>query len=210
MTTDLPVKCDCGTVAGTAAGISQARGNHLICYCDDCQSFAHFLHRAGDVLDPHGGTDIFQTTAGRISFEAGAERLACIRLTRDGPLRWYADCCRTPIANTLASPAIPFVGLIHSCIGEPAAGGSLAQALGPVRAGIHGRYARGDTAGLEAHDKAPVSLLLRVGTMLLAARLRGEHRRSAFFDSASGKPVATPHVLSADELREVEARRDRP
>ena len=33
--------------------------NRVVCYCDDCQAFLHYLKRA-DLLDAHGGTDIVQ------------------------------------------------------------------------------------------------------------------------------------------------------
>jgi len=27
-------------------------------------------------------------------------------------LRWYTDCCRTPIANTAAGPRFPVIGMV--------------------------------------------------------------------------------------------------
>ena len=38
------------------SGVSAERGNRLVCYCDDCQSFPIFLGQAERTLDPHGGT----------------------------------------------------------------------------------------------------------------------------------------------------------
>ena len=61
--------------------VSPGAGNHAVCYCDDCQAFAHFLGRAADILDPHGGTEIFQMSPARIALTAGTERLACMRLS---------------------------------------------------------------------------------------------------------------------------------
>jgi hypothetical protein len=58
--TEVPLRCSCGVVRGAARGVSGANGNRLICYCDDCQSFAHFLGPAQPILDSHGGTEIFQ------------------------------------------------------------------------------------------------------------------------------------------------------
>ena len=46
---------------------------------------------------------------------AGADAVRCISFSAK-VLRWYADCCRTPIANTAVSPRFPVVGLIHSFI----------------------------------------------------------------------------------------------
>ena len=208
MPTDLPIRCSCGALRAVARGVSSNRGNRLVCYCDDCQSFAHFLERADQILDPHGGTDIFQTSPARLEITEGVKHLACIRLKPGGLLRWYADCCRTPIGNTLASRQVPFVGLIHSRTDPASDGPSRDEALGPIRAHVNGRFAKGDRAQLDAHDRAAVSTIFRFVAILLIARLRGDHKRSAFFDAETGEPIAEPRVLSADELRRVETARD--
>ncbi|MEE8557012.1 MAG: DUF6151 family protein, partial [Myxococcota bacterium] len=177
----------------------------LVCYCDDCQSFAHFLGGAERILDANGGTDIFQMSPARLEFSEGVEQLACIRLTPGGMLRWHARCCNTPIGNTMAARGIPFVGLIHSCVDHAA---DRNAALGPIRARINGRFAKGDRAQLEAHDRAPLSLIFHFVPMILRARLRGDHNRSPFFDTKTGKLRVEPRVLTAEELREVERTRD--
>ncbi|MBW2282359.1 MAG: hypothetical protein JRG76_12200 [Deltaproteobacteria bacterium] len=192
---------------GVARGVSGERGNRLVCYCDDCQSFAYFLERPDEILDAHGGTDIFQMSPARLDLTDGLEHLACMRLRPSGMLRWYADCCRTPIGNTPASRQAPFVGLIHSCSDAPQ-GTSRDDVVGPVRARVNARFARGDRARLDAHDRAPLSLIVRFVGLLLWARLRGDQSRSPFFDAQSGEPSARPRVLTADELRAVEAARD--
>ncbi|MGE4606693.1 MAG: DUF6151 family protein [Myxococcota bacterium] len=207
MTVDVPIRCSCGALRGIVRGVSGQNGNRLVCYCDDCQSFAHFLGRADEVLDAHGGTDIFQTTPVHIEITEGADRLACMRLTAGGLLRWYADCCKTPIGNTRGSRRVPFVGVVHSCMDHAADIRFRDEALGAVRARINGRFAKGDLAQLSAHQRAPVSML-RVVPMMLFAWLRGESTPSPFFDAATGKPRVVPRILSEDELREVVAARD--
>lgn len=188
--------------------VSGDQGNRIVCYCDDCQSFAHFLDGADQILDAHGGTDIFQMSPAGFEITQGGDHLACMRLRPGGLLRWYADCCRTPIGNTLGTRQVPFVGLIHSCTDHTSHGRTRDEALGPVRARVHARFATGDRAALDAHDRAPASMLLRFAWIVLKARLRGDHRRSAFFDDRTGDPTATPHVLTEDELRRVETARD--
>jgi len=188
--------------------VSASRGNRLVCYCDDCQSFAHFLGHADQILDPHGGTDIFQTSPARLQLTTGADQLACMRLKPGGMFRWYTDCCKTPIGNTLGSPGIPFVGLIHSCTDQAASGRARDELLGPVRSGVNARFAKGDRTQLDAHDRAPPSMLFRFAWILLRARLRGDQRRSPFFDAETGKPIAVPRVLTEDELGSVERTRD--
>jgi hypothetical protein len=72
------------------------------------------LLERGDVLDAAGGTDIFQMPAGRVKITTGVDAVRCLRLSDKAKiLRWYADCCRTPIANTAAGPRFPVVALIH-------------------------------------------------------------------------------------------------
>ena len=92
MPMDVPLKCNCGTVRGVAREVSESNGNRLVCYCDDCQYFAHFLGRAEDILDPHGGSDIFQMAPARIEIIEGESAIACVRLTPGGLMRWYSDC----------------------------------------------------------------------------------------------------------------------
>ncbi|MBN1237050.1 MAG: hypothetical protein JXB36_01040 [Gammaproteobacteria bacterium] len=204
---DLPIRCACGTVTGVLRGATPQRGIHAVCYCDDCQSFAHFLGRPGDVLDEHGGTEVFQTSPARLEIETGADKIALMRLRPKGLFRWYTSCCRTAIGNTLPNGRMPFVGLIHSCIAAGPA--ERDAALGPVRARVMSRYAKGDISGLDADRKFPLTMIPRIARVLLSARLRGDHKRSPFF-APDGAPVAEPLVLDAQQLGAVEKARDEP
>ncbi len=209
MPRDLTVRCTCGALQGVAHAVSARAGNHVVCHCDDCQTFAHFLHRAADVLDAHGGTEIFQMSQANLEIAAGADRLACMRLTPRGMLRWYAGCCNTPIANTLATNKVPFVGMVHLCIQTPPGDGSLDAALGPIQLRAFRKFAQGDTAGIPA-DRVPLPLVaLRFAGLMLKWKLRGDSRRSLFFDP-SGQPVVPPRVLSAAERAELRRKVDRP
>ena len=205
MPTDVSIRCACGALHGTLHAVSSDQGNRVVCYCDDCQSFAHFLGGADKILDAHGGTDIFQVSPARVELTAGLEHLACMNLKPGGTVRWYADCCRTPIGNTLANRQVPFVGLIHACTPVEFRD----AVFGPVRSRIHARYAKGDRSRLEADDRVSVSRLVGFAWRILGARLRGEHSPSPFFDAKTGALVRTPRVLTAEELRAVEAARDR-
>ena len=94
----IPLRCRCGAVAGE---LDTARGGlHVACSCDDCQAYARALGRP-DVLDPWGGTDIFQTTPSQVAITRGTEQLRCLRLAEQGLLRWHTGCCATPIGNGL-------------------------------------------------------------------------------------------------------------
>ncbi len=199
MATDLTIRCACGALTGVARGLSPKAGNRLACYCDDCQAFARFLGRADTVLDPCGGTDVFQTSPARVAFGCGADRLACVRLTPKGLLRWYADCCRTPIGNTPARPGLPFVGLVHACLGAATDGTPRDAVLGPVRGQVFLRFARGDVRTLGPVKGGVLRHVPRVAKVIVGARLRGDHKRTPFFDPATGAPAVTPLVLGEAE-----------
>jgi hypothetical protein len=181
-------------------GVSRERGNRLVCYCDDCQAYAR--HLGGDgIVDAQGGTDIFQLTPAQIRLAADREPLRCLRLTEKGLLRWYAGCCRTPVANTLASPRVPFAGLVHTFM-DFASGTSRDEVLGPPLARIHGRFvASGVPPG--AHATAPPWLVLRSARLLLGAWIRGKSRPHPFFDATTGAPVVAPQVLTPAQREEL-------
>ena len=197
MSGDLPLRCRCGTVRGVALRASPRGGRRLVCYCDDCQAFAHYLGQPG-ILDAHGGTDIFQTTPAQIRIDAGAEQLRCVRLSEGGLVRWYTACCRTPVGNTLASPRVPFVGVIHSFMDHAGDGRSRDAVLGPPRAGVHGRFALGGLPE-HAHRTAPLGLLANTLVLIARAWLAGGHSPSPFFDARTGALVVAPTVLSPEE-----------
>jgi hypothetical protein len=209
MSSELTIGCSCGAFSGVARDVSARSVNRVVCYCDDCQLFAHFLGRADEVLDARGGTDILQMSPACLRIDAGSEKLACMRLTPKGIVRWYASCCRAPIGNTVAAAHVPFVGLIRACADRGEEVRSVDVKVGPVRSRIFGRFARGGRG--EPGTKEGISLpsMLRFGGMILKWRFRGDHKRSPFFDPHSGQPTATPQVLSADELRDLRAARSR-
>ena len=187
--TDVPLRCDCGAVSGVANNVSPGTGNHLVCYCRDCQAFARFLEHEEDILDEYGGTDIFQLAPAQIQIQHGQEQLRCMRLTPEGLYRWYTDCCRTPVGNTM-SASIPMVGVIHNFMDDE---GVRNENLGPVLFYAFGKYAK-KTPPDDKYDKGfPVRIILRIVFRLIVARLKGQHKPSPFFDD-SGNPVSEPVI----------------
>jgi hypothetical protein len=183
------LRCRCGTITGLVSAPRTA--NRVICYCTDCQAYAHFLGRPDDVLDERGGSDVTQILPKHITFSHGIEALACLRLTPKGLLRWYAGCCNTPVGNTLATPRISFVGLLHTCLGDSAR--SLDDVFGPVRSRVN--------TGGACDDPKPRSTgvgrsVLWFVTTTLKARINGDYRKTPFFDVSTGTPIAAPRVLS--------------
>jgi hypothetical protein len=167
--------------------------------CDDCQAFARYLEQPG-VLDAHGGTDIYQTAPAHVQLSDGAEHVRCVRLSPKGLLRWYTACCNTPIGNTLASPGVPFVALVHSFMDHSAPGQARDRVLGAPRAFIHGRFGIGGLPA-HAHPRAPLGIILRMASQVGTAWLKRRQRPSAFFTADTGAPRVTPLVLTLEQRR---------
>jgi hypothetical protein len=152
------------------------------------------LGRAGDILDAQGGTDVIQTLPARILITEGREMLACMRLSKNGLLRWDTTCCNTPIGNTLANFRFSFVGLIHNCLEN--GGVPLDSSFGPVRMWINTRSAKGAAA---PRSSGVIPGILGLLGMVARARINGSYKRTAFFSVATGAPIAAPTVLSQAE-----------
>jgi hypothetical protein len=189
--------CRCGKLAGEVdAGAVVNRG---ICYCKDCQAFAYFLGAPARILDARGGTDIVQTSPQALTFTAGREQLECLRLTPRGLMRWYAACCNTAVGNTAPNYRLSFVGLIHDGLANSTQ--TLDGSFGPALMRVNTQSAAGKPKPKSAGTFGAV---IRLGGMMLKARVNGAYRRTPFF-SDDGAPTAQPKVLSADELRAVMA-----
>lgn len=187
-----PLACRCGTLQGTVN--TTAPHERIVCYCLDCQAYAHFLGRPADDLDDRGGTNALLTVPSAIRLVQGADRLASMRMTGRGPMRWYASCCNTPIANTGLSHKAAFASLLAPSLGG--AGPTLDAAFGPAELFGFVKNAR----GLPKPRQTPfLGVLLRVLVRSLKARMDGSYRQTPFFDVAANKPLAEPRLLSADE-----------
>ena len=60
-----PIRCRCGTLTGYVSDPGRARRG--VCYCRDCQAYAHFLRNTGGILDEKGGTDVVATLQKHVS-----------------------------------------------------------------------------------------------------------------------------------------------
>ena len=185
----IPLQCQCGQVKGRAIDISPETVNRVVCYCDDCQNFAHYLKQAERTLNEHGGTDIVQITPPQIQIDQGLEQLRSVRLKEKGLIRWYTQCCQTPVANTV-SESIPFVGLIHCFWAESS---EEQKTLGPVRYRIYGKFASGETPS-EVSQGVPLLFILRNIIRVLGAKIRGLNQPSPFFD-LKGIPISSPIIV---------------
>ncbi|BBM86544.1 DUF6151 family protein [Candidatus Uabimicrobium amorphum] len=186
---DVPLRCSCGSVQGMASNVSAKSGVRLTCYCDDCQKFAQYLGRS-DILDEYGGTDIFQITPSQIKFTQGSEQLRCVRLKEKGLFRWYTECCKTPIGNTI-SAGMAFIGTIHNIMDDDSVRD---QNLGPRRGNVHSKFAIKPIPGEKKPSSFPLGLLAKIFLKMFIWKIKGMHRPSPFFDK-NGQPVVKPTVL---------------
>jgi hypothetical protein len=191
----IPLRCRCGRVRGTARDVAPDAGFRFVCYCTDCQAFARFLDRP-DVLDRAGGTDIFHMPAGRVRFSAGKEAVRALQFS-NRVFRWYADCCRTPIANT-AGPRFPVIGLIHAFMDHVADGRSRDEALGAPLCRLFEHSATGPLP-LDAPPPRSFSLAARRVPTLLGWWLRGLGRPNPFFDDRTNAPISQPRIVTPGE-----------
>src|SRR5215475_14604427 len=186
-----PLRCRCGTLAGSVR--EPQRASRGVCYCKDCQAFARYLGKADTVLDAMLGTEVIATLPKYVSFTSGIGSLACLSLTDRGLLRWYASCCGTPIGNTLRDYRVPYVGLVHTCLGTPAA---IEESFGPVRMRVNTKSAKGHPKSMPLSQAAA---LLGFFPTVLLARLDGTYKTTPFFN-VDGTPVVKRKVLTSTEL----------
>lgn len=190
MRDQVELRCRCGGMRAVVTAVSPRTVNRVVCYCDDCQAFAHQLGRA-DLLNAKGGSDIVQIAPSTLSFVQGQNRIAGVRLTPKGLYRWYASCCNTPVGNTL-SATVPFVGIVAQTFegGTP----GVDEVAGPPIGAILGKYAVGEPpAGSTGLN---LSLILRAIGKVLGWWLRGKTWPHPFFKRETREPIYPVTVLS--------------
>jgi hypothetical protein len=193
MAGQIEIRCRCGEVRATVTQASPRTVNRVTCYCEDCQAFAHQLGRA-DLLNEKGGSDVVQVAPAAIAITQGQDRIVGLRLSPKGLHRWYANCCNTPVGNTM-SPALPFVGLIAQTFDVP----RLDDVIGAPPGAILGKYAVGEPpAGSEGIS---LPIMLRALAKVFAWRLGGKSWPHPFFARDTGAPVY-PVTIVPRERRE--------
>ena len=186
MTETVTWSCRCGA---TALEVEISGGSRVMCYCTHCQAFARHFGRT-DMLDAHGGSDLYQVAPHQVRFLRGEENLAAIRLTDKGPMRWYAACCDTPMANTWPSPALPFVTMTAVRFDAP-------DALPR----LHAQTFRRDGIGYVEREGGNVArVYFDFARRAIVSRLTGRWKENPFF-GADGAPKARYRRLSEDEMK---------
>jgi hypothetical protein len=188
------LRCRCGQVRGEV-DLDRAYAR-ATCYCRDCQAFARFLGRPG-ILDAAGGTDVVAMAPDAVRFTAGSGQVACMSMVPNGLLRWYAACCRTPLASLPRNPKVFYAGLVTACLDMPA----VDAALGP-----RDRIVVNTGSATAPVKPARLRFLLggmRIFVPLAAARLRGRRIGAPFFDG-QGHPVRAPEVVSREQRADLQ------
>jgi len=191
-----PLQCQCGTLKGFVD--DPQRANRAVCYCNDCQAFAHFLGKSDEILDELGGSEVIQVLPRNVTFTQGTEALACMRLTGKGLLRWYAGCCNTPIGNTLDNFKISFIGLVHTCL--ETSGRPIEDSFGPVRVWVNTKGAKGNPKPKTVGIGTTIVWFL---TNVAKSRIDGSYKQTPLFLADTGAPIVPPRVLSAEERARV-------
>ncbi|MEL6523820.1 MAG: DUF6151 family protein [Pseudomonadota bacterium] len=168
--------CKCDQVALT---VVPKGGTRVVCYCNSCRGFTTRLG-ASDILDECGGSDLYQVAPEAAQFLKGADKIAWTKMTDNGPARWFTTCCRTPLANTLPTRAIPFMTLQTAYLSKK-------DTLPPIEIRVFRKFAEGRVPDTKYGQSR---LLREFAVRSLKSRLSGGWRRNPLFDDV-GEPIAT-------------------
>jgi hypothetical protein len=189
----MKIQCECGKFRAELTQFPKNTPGRLICYCDDCQSYLHYLKR-DDLLDVNGGTEIIPAYPADIKIIAGQENVRCLRLSPKGMFRYSTTCCNTPIANTELKR--PWAGIHRRMYTttEP----NLDKILGPVKSSILGKFAKG-TPPPGTPQKMNLRGIVTVLPFILKGVIFSKAEPSPFFKN--GESISKPKVLTKEERR---------
>jgi len=185
------LECLCGTVKGNIKVIPGSFF-HVHCLCCDCQQFASHLKNRKNILDEHGGTELFQTYPEFMQITEGHDKIGGIQLKDKGIFRWHTTCCNMPLANTMSSAKVPFVGVSVKLM-KFGSGQEKSEALGPVTMKAFGKYSIGEMP-IDAHSKFPISFMPKIIGFMLKGMFSKRNIPSPFFNGK--ETVAKVEVLS--------------
>jgi len=189
------LECLCGVVKGN---IKVVHGSffHVHCLCCDCQKFASHLNNKENILDEHGGSELFQTYPELMKVTEGQDKISAIQLKDKGIYRWHTTCCNMPIANTLSSAKIPFIGVSVKLMKFSNEQEKL-NTLGPVTLKAFGKYSIGEMPN-DVHSKFPLSFMPKIIGFMLKGIFGKRNSPSPFFNGK--ETVAKVEVLSKGKV----------
>lgn len=198
----LEFQCQCGAIEGAVRESAPPTGRRLVCHCNDCQAFAHYLGKEKLMLDDHAGTHVYQMDSSKFEITKGQDQLACVTVTGGPLLRWYCATCKTPIANTLSSSRFAFLSLILSGFDR----GKTDALLGSAEEHVEVSSGVGDPGKVKTASMPGMLWNLLVRT--IKARIHPELRKSPLFDDTTGKPLAKPIKLKPAERLALDEKAD--
>lgn len=155
----LAFSCECSQVSGEVVVEKNLPGNHIQCYCEDCQNFQGLLNNPFNRLDSNGGTEVYQTYPALYKIKSGAENIRCFKFGEKGIYRWYTSCCHSHIANTLPKANIAFIGVpVNIFKMSPE---DLNSKIGAVSLRTFAKYAKPNKPQ-DAYDTLPKAYLFRI------------------------------------------------
>lgn len=184
----IQLSCDCGSVKGQLTEISPTTGNRIVCYCKDCQAFAEFLGKEAEILDPHGGSDIYQSPQAHIHITEGHEHIGRMRLSEKGLNRWYTTCCKSPIGNTMGAGS-PFMGVLRYAMRDNV------SALRNLDGYVFFDGAKGELPAEIRKIGFSWGKIARIVGLLVKWKVKGLNKPSAFF-KPDGTPVADATIYN--------------
>lgn len=190
----MEIQCECGKFRAKLKAFPSNTPGRLVCYCDDCQSYLHYLKR-DDLLEANGGTEVIPAYPADVEILSGLEHLRCTQLSPNGTFRFSTSCCNTPIVNT--RPKEPWAGFLR-CVYTARDSYQLDQMLGPVRSRIMGRYAKG-TPPAGTPEKFNLKAFVTVMPFMLKGKLLKKSKPSPFFAEDGVTPIIAPHILNEAE-----------
>lgn len=194
---EIKLACSCGGLQGKIQNVTPKLGLRIICYCDDCQTYANYLRCQKSILDEDGGTQLLQVPQAHVQFSQGQDQIECLQLSPKGIKRWYTKCCHTPIGNMLQNPNVAFIGIPFALIDMEQING-IDQSLGPLCARLQARYAKRPIA--HKHDeKVSFGHLLKTINKLLLWKIKGLQRPHPFYDFEKKQYSYETKILSKEE-----------
>ncbi len=173
------LECTCGTVKGNLKVIPGSYF-YVHCYCCDCQRFASHLNNSKNILDEHGGTELIQTYPDFMKITAGKDKVHGVQLATKGSYRWHTTCCNMPLANTMDSSKVPFVGVSVKLM-KFANDQEKAEILGPVTMKAFGKYSAGEMPK-DVHPKYPLSYIPKLMAFMIKGMFKKKNNPSPFFN----------------------------
>lgn len=190
----MTIQCDCGQFQAELSNFPKNTPGRSVCYCDDCQTYLHYLKRT-DLLDEAGGTEIIPMYPADIKIISGQKNIKITRLLPTGMFRMSTTCCNTPIGNSAAG--LPWVGVFSRMFSAKNTS-ALESKLGPIKIRIMGKFA---SANPPEGTSAKVSFkdMKRILPFMLKGFLFGKKKPSMFFKEDGKTSIEEPHVLSLEE-----------